>query len=354
MRTFDVEALLLECSPEAPSGENLEYEDPLFLEMHQAAEGKPAQQMGDHTIPAEEPSWTEVKKKALELASRTKDFRVVVPLIQAMARTDGLEGLRDALLLLRGYVQQYWDTVHPQLDPEDDNDPTERINVLAALQDTTTSGSEFAGESPVLAAVRDTPLLTSKQLRCSFGFRDVLIARGESPFAGDGEPPTESQISGAATETDLDELRTAAEACAEVRDTVIALEADLTERVGQMQAPDLSALPALLGQVHAFLAEQLAARGVGTAGLGGEEAVEAAGGGGGEIRSREEVIRALERISRYYEAREPSSPIPLLMERARRLVHANFIELVTDLAPDGLSQIENLRGRRAGQDDASK
>ena len=349
MRTFDVEALLLECSPEAPSGENLEYEDPLFLEMHQAAEGKPAQQMGDHTIPAEEPSWTEVKKKALELASRTKDFRVVVPLIQAMARTDGFEGLRDALLLLRGYVQQYWDTVHPQLDPEEDNDPTERINVLEGLKDRT---GEFAVESPVLAAVRDTPLVTSKQLRCSFGFRDVLIARGESPFAGDGEPPTESQISGAATETDLDEMRTTAEACAEARDTVIALEADLTERVGQMQAPDLSGLPALLGQVHAFLAEQLAARGVGTAGLGGEEAVDVAGGGG-EIRSREEVIRALERISRYYEAREPSSPIPLLMERARRLVHANFIELVTDLAPDGLSQIENLRGRRAGQDDAS-
>lgn len=353
MRTFDVEALLLECSPEAPSGENLEYEDPLFLEMYQAAEGKPAQQMGDHTIPAEEPSWTEVKKKALELASRTKDFRVVVPLIQAMARTDGLEGLRDALLLLRGYVQQYWDTVHPQLDPEDDNDPTERINVLEALKDTSASGSEFASESPVLAAVRDTPLFTSKQLKCSFGFRDVLIARGESPFAGDGEPPTESQISGAASETDLDELRTVAEACSDARDTVIALEAELTERVGQMQAPDLGALPALLGQVHAFLAEQLAARGVGTAGLGGEEAVEAAGGGG-EIRSREEVIRALERISRYYEAREPSSPIPLLMERARRLVHANFIELVTDLAPDGLSQIENLRGRRAGQDDASE
>jgi type VI secretion system protein ImpA len=54
----------------------------------------------------------------------------------------------------------------------------------------------------------------------------------------------------------------------------------------------------------------------------------------------------LEKISRYYERAEPSSPVPILMERARRLVHANFMELIEDLAPEGLTQVQAIRGKR--------
>jgi type VI secretion system protein ImpA len=334
MSTIDVEALLGEITPDAPSGENLEY-DPLFLEMEQAAQGKPEQQMGDETIPAEEPNWEEAKKKALELAPRGKDLRVGVCLIRALARTDGLPGLRDALKLLLGYVQQYWESVHPQLEAEDDNDPTMRVNVLVALQDPET----------VLSAVREAPLVQSK-LAGAFSFKDVLVARGALPAAQDEEPPTQAMINGVFSECELGELQATAEACAGAREAVVAIEATVTERVGSTRAADLSALPALLGQMHEFLAEQLAARGVGVEAVapsGGEEVAQGAAAPG-EIRSRDDVVRALERISRYYDAHEPSSPIPLLMARAKRLVHADFVELVKDLAPAGLPALENLRG----------
>jgi type VI secretion system protein ImpA len=76
---------------------------------------------------------------------------------------------------------------------------------------------------------------------------------------------------------------------------------------------------------------------------GGEE-VEQGSAAPGQIRSRDDVVRALERIARYYEVHEPSSPVPLLMERAKRLVHADFVELVKDLAPAGLPQVESIRG----------
>lgn len=335
MSSIDTAALLQEISPEAPSGENLEY-DPLFLEMERAAEGKPEQQMGDETIAAEEPNWKEVKAKGLELAARTKDLRVAVNLLKAVARADGFEGLRDGLGLVHGYIQQDWETVHPQLDPEDGNDPTMRVNVLTSLTD----------PDAVLGAVRETPLVRSP-VAGTFSFRDLLLARGEIPAPEGAEVPAEALINGAFSECDLQELQATAEACKSAREVAAAIEDTLTEKVGAANAADLSALPALLGEVHEVLAVQLAARGVAVESLEGEAAAEGqAQAISGEVRSREDVVRMLEKISRYYEAHEPSSPIPLLMERARSLVHANFMELIEDLAPGGLNEIKNIRGKQ--------
>jgi type VI secretion system protein ImpA len=106
----------------------------------------------------------------------------------------------------------------------------------------------------------------------------------------------------------------------------------------------------MLGELHHYLAEQLSARGVAVEGVETAKSADRKESGSdaapGAIRSRDDVVRSLDRISQYYSAHEPSSPIPLLMERAKRLVHANFVDLVKDLAPAGVSEIENLRGRR--------
>ena len=72
----------------------------------------------------------------------------------------------------------------------------------------------------------------------------------------------------------------------------------------------------------------------------------AGGSGSGEIRSREDVVRALERISGYYAKHEPSSPIPLLVDRCKRLVMMGFLDIIRELAPDGVGQIETLSGQK--------
>ena len=64
-----------------------------------------------------------------------------------------------------------------------------------------------------------------------------------------------------------------------------------------------------------------------------------------EINSREDVIRVLDKICQYYQRFEPSSPIPMLLQRSKRLVSADFMDIVRDLAPDALAQVENLRGK---------
>jgi type VI secretion system protein ImpA len=66
----------------------------------------------------------------------------------------------------------------------------------------------------------------------------------------------------------------------------------------------------------------------------------------GEIAGRADVVRLLERICAWYARAEPSSPVPLLLQRARGLVEMNFTELMEELAPDGLNQLAQISGIR--------
>jgi type VI secretion system protein ImpA len=90
---IDIESLLAPVSAESPCGPDLEY-DPAFLDLDQAARGKPEQQFGDTVIPAEEPDWGAVRAGAIALLGRTKDLRVAVMLLRSLVRTANFKGFR--------------------------------------------------------------------------------------------------------------------------------------------------------------------------------------------------------------------------------------------------------------------
>jgi type VI secretion system protein ImpA len=56
------------------------------------------------------------------------------------------------------------------------------------------------------------------------------------------------------------------------------------------------------------------------------------------------VLRALDAIMGYYRAAEPSSPVPVLLQRARRLVGADFMAIMRDMAPNGLDNVRLIGG----------
>jgi type VI secretion system protein ImpA len=64
----------------------------------------------------------------------------------------------------------------------------------------------------------------------------------------------------------------------------------------------------------------------------------------GAINSRADVIRVLDKICDYYSVHEPSSPIPLLLRRAQRLVEKTFLEILEDMVPDGVNQAKIVSG----------
>jgi len=348
MAAIDLEALLGEVSPDAPCGEDLSY-DPEYLELDRAAQGTPEQVMGDETIEAVEANWSEVASRSAGLLGRSKDLRVALYLALAALRLEGLPGLRDGLALLRGLLETYWDGLHPQLDPDDDNDPTERVNIIESLAQP--EGS-FQDPMMFIRRAREAPLTDSKQLG-RFSQRDLLIATGEvAAPEGEAAPLSIEQINAAFEDTDTETLQATAQAAAEAAEHVASIDAFLIEKVGADQAAQLDAFKKAIDEVGKPLQEQLARRGYGVPGTEEAPAAEAAeaGPGGapkaltGEITSPQDVLLALDKICRYYETHEPSSPVPLLLRRAQRLVSKNFVEVIQDLSPQAMQQIDLITG----------
>lgn len=343
MPSIDVDSLLQPVTEGAPVGEDLEY-DPAYMAAFRAAEGTPERQMGGTLVAGEEPDWRAVGKAAAELLSRTKDLRVAVLLTRALLRTQGLAGLDLGLTLLHGLVERYWGDVYPQLDPSDDNDPTLRVNILL----------DICSSESVLHALRITPLVRSKVFG-PLSLRDVEIAGGRASAPADIKPLDPEAVRGVFMDCDLDELQATVAAASSALQHVGLLSDALGERIRLDQMPSFDPLSDLLTAIARSLAPYLAERlpqGSATqaaqAEAPGSEAGSndraSRGAGVGEIASRDDVARAIDRICDYYSLNEPSSPVPLLLQRAKRLATGNFIDIVRDLAPDAMADIEKICG----------
>ena len=66
--------------------------------------------------------------------------------------------------------------------------------------------------------------------------------------------------------------------------------------------------------------------------------------GGGAINSPNDVLNTLDRIISYYKRNEPSSPVPMLLLRAKKLVSADFLTIVKDMAPHGVENVYLIGG----------
>lgn len=335
MQTAEIEALLAPVSAEDACGADLEYGDPAFTAFDRATQGKPEQQIGSTIIPAEDPDWKAVARQAIQLLGRTKDLRVAVHLTKALLHTEGLKGLADGLTILRRFVETYWEGLHPRLDPTDADDPTMRVNILATL-----------AAPDVLATVKTAPLFESRTVG-RFSYRDLEAASADANGGG-GSMAT---IEAAGMDCDLAALQERTAAALTGAEAVRQLESLLTELLGGAASPTFGALATLLQKISDFLRSALGRRlpsGASPEGAEGEIAPGAttSGAPSGEVRTRDDVVRALERILAYYAKHEPSSPVPLLVERCKRLVTMGFLDIIRDLAPDGVRQIEALSGQK--------
>lgn len=341
MSTIDVDAWLLELDPDAPCGPDLEY-DPAFLALEQEALGKPEVQYGETITPAVPPDWKIVRRMAAELLERSRDLRLAVHLLRASLALSGIQGLADGVTLIERLLEVRWDSVHPALDADDDNDPTLRINSLAILADSGTLVREL--KEATLVVLPGLGPLTIKMLE---------IANGEVPPPAGQDRIAIGSIEGALADLDPGQLAAAVDALARALAAVVNIELILVRQVGSSQALNLDALTRPLRKAHDFLARQGQGAGAGTGSadtsgeapaLDGTAPRAARAAIQGDIGSRDDVLRMLDKLVGYYSRHEPSSPIPILLERAKRLVPMNFFEIMQDLAPEGMAQLEVIRG----------
>src|SRR5579862_6446765 len=346
-------AVLEDGSETIDTGPNLEF-DPDFDALERAAQGKPDQQFGDTIIPAEEPDWKDVVARAEALVARSRDLRILGQLAVARLQLAGMPGYAGVVADIRQLLEQAWDQVHPQLDPEDDNDPTLRANALLRLGD----------PRRVMRTLRDMPLAMSPRAG-KIGWREIGYTTGALELEAGAEKPTEAAILAAFKETDQAKLAALREAVASTQKDLGAIGRIFDEKAGYGTGPSLDDLVKIVGEIRRYLdryspsgdAEPAAAEAETEAETAAPEAgqpVAAATRAAGAVTARSltsigtraEAVHLLDLVSDYYSRYEPSSPRPLLIDRARRLADKTFIEILRDMAPDGLGQAQNIAGER--------
>jgi type VI secretion system protein ImpA len=345
---IEAEELLKPISDESPCGEDLSY-DPSFQELESLARGKEETQFSA----AEPPDWKALRSRCLELFARSKDLRVAMTLAIAFLELDGLRGFRESLSLVKGLIERYWPIVYPQLDPADDNDPLQRMNIFASMaMPVGTYGDSFR----ILERLRRIPLCDSVQMG-RFCLADILRAETGGP-SPDNKPEVKmAQIDSAFRDSNQEKLGEIFQILSDCINLVQGIDELLTLTVGAKQAPDLTPLSSELSSMRSRVAPFIKAGAVSV--VGGEigstaGSSEAAGRPAlsleGEIRSREDVLGLLQKICQFYERIEPSSPVPLVLKRAARLAEMDFMQIMQDLSPDAISQIRIITGEKEAEE----
>lgn len=333
----DVEQFLTPVSPDSPSGDDLEY-DAAFLELERTAQGQPERQMGDSLLPAEPPEWRQVRDLSVGLLGRSKDLRIAGYYLQSGIALEGLPGLARGLTLIRELLSRYWDSLHPMLDVEDDNDPTFRINALTGIS-----------AEPVIHLLRDMALIRSRAFG-SVSLRAALNASGLQRFSSEQLSP--EQIAAAFRDCEAEQVEACRNTVMEAQAALQGIEAEVNERIGSDRGADLAPLKQLLRHAVQIVTEHAPTAEADEQATPAEAETSGPGASAGpsaprastEVGNRDDVLKALDRILNYYARHEPSSPVPVLLSRAKSLVNADFATIVRNLIPDGVSQFEKFRG----------
>lgn len=338
---IDNEALLEPTADTPPCGQDLTY-DAEFIALESAASGKPEQQFGETVIPAEPPDWRDVERRASALLVRTKDARVAALLCRALTNTQGVRGMSAGIQLMAGLFARYWEDLHPL--PED-GDHFMRMNAVASLNDVTGQLRELRQQDFVRLPAG------------TISVRDAeAVARGNTGEGGTRISLDQLRVALAQAWQQGDEsLRAWNAACEALR----SLQTTFRDRLGASQLPDMDQLQPLLVALNdlvphapvgvadagaAAVEEGAAAMDGGTAGAVAGQGAPAAPAQPRGLRTRDDAMAQLLEVAAFLERTEPTNPAPLLIRRAAKLMGLSFIDILRELSPDSVAQVETITG----------
>lgn len=319
-------------------------------------------------------NWTELLEDAAALAQSGRDLRLLVIVARLLTNDRGLAGLAAGLDLLTQTVTQYWDSLHPALrDAATKREAAlRRINalyqlenpdggVLGDLEFTTllaprglgpvTGGDLAAGSLTRNAYSVEAPKgLGDKELAALLDKHEARLNRVTVACrATAAERPDEM----ATLKADLDSARAGLAAleaalAPHVTENGVAVRFDslgkMLARIGQTleAGGDTAAAPPAMTEVSAMPADPTPLRAANGAAPGptAHQSVALPG----QLHTRRDVERCLDLVIDFYERTEPSSPIPHLARRMRKMVPMNFMQLMEEIAPSGLKEFRGVAG----------
>jgi len=352
---IDIDALSRPIDDNEPAGPDLEYSDVAELERFAAGTPGTIDPSTQELVGAEEPNWRKVAEMATGLLGKTKDLRVAAWLTRAELANRGLPGLADGLKLIATLVENFWETLYPMLDRDEGDDPIERLNVLANLSPDPAQAYGSATTEALLRTLRGTAIVESREVG-RFTVRDLDYVLGRMQPPAGQTAPAAGLLAAAWKTGDPTANQQKRDGIAIGLAAVQAIVKLFADHSGQR--PSLDLLQQTMRRVGDFYAEQdaeAAAEAAAAAGVeddGGAGSDELGGGGGsggksprsGGLASRADAVRILQQVATFLRKSEPSSPAPMFVDRAIKMLQLDFAAIVKELMPDSQERIEMLGG----------
>lgn len=320
----DIEALLAPISDDAPSGPDLSYDDGRI-----AVEGAFESSFSDDSERSTDFNWQETIDSIVEQLGRSKDVWLPVYLMRAGAFAGQLDTVQDGAALLVGLLDRFWDTVHPELDEY-------------GLQGRVGPCQSLAGIPEFLGPLRKMTLVAHPRLGAYSSADFERFASGGSSEDGYG------MFRAAMQELGPDEIAAVSEKVEAISASLVGVDAIFTMHADG-EGPNLATCHDALKQLRAALkpygpqSDEPDEAGDAEAGYDDGDAGASSGGKlSGKVDSREDVMRALDAIADYYRRREPSSPVPLALQRARNWVTLDFMTILKDIAPESIAEADRV------------
>lgn len=351
---LDIDALSRPVSDSDPAGPDLEYSSVAELDRFAAGTPGTIDPSTQELVGAEEPNWRKVLERATELLGETKDLRVAAWVTRAELANRGLTGLSDGLKLIATLLENFWETLYPPLDRDEGDDPIERLNVLANLSPDPSQSYGSPATEGLMRAIRGAAIAESREVG-RFTVRDLDYALGRMQPPQGQTAPAMAMLAAAWKTGDAEANQLKRDGVAVGLAAVQAIIKLFVDHSGQR--PNLDLLQQTLRRVGEFYssvdAEIAAENGGGDAGGDGEGSDDEVGGGGGGagkpprsggLASRADAVRILSQVAEFLRKAEPSSPAPMFIDRAIKLLQMDFNAIVKELMPDSRDRIELLGG----------
>jgi type VI secretion system protein ImpA len=337
--SIDPDSLATPVSEEAPAGPDLSYEasrqeiESAFERSISAVDDEGAE---------DEIDWRHTIAMIEEEAAQTRDLWLAVYLMRAGARNGRLDTVEEGARLLAALCENLWDTVHPQLEDygfQGRKGPCESLTRIGEFLNPLRRVVLI--EHPRLGRYSGADFDRFREnggAEDGYGlFQALLEETGDEPLQ-----EVVDRLSGVA-----DSIRRA--------DSVMTANADGDTSTNFQ--PTYEAIELLRKSVAAFMrtpSEDGAGEADGAAGGGGGVGAGGAAFSGG-ITSRADVLRAIDAITEYYRQREPGSPVPFALRRARDWVSLDFLQVLEDIAPNSLDEAKRVlvNGRETNSYDSS-
>lgn len=326
---IDFEALLQPISDEQPSGEDLRYSG-LYDEIREARRADEVLEQGDWQSDLKVADYHKVVDLAVPaLISRSKDIQIGAWLSEALVKLHGFVGLRDALKLLAGLQENFWETLFPEIDEGDMENRANAISWvdtyvgLAAKGVAITGGDGYSyldwEDSKIFEFPESLDNMESAEKQRITRLKEQ--AEKQRRVTGDMWRRERAQTRRAAMEainSQIDECWLA----------LTDLNRVVEEKFERNQMPGLTEFKKSLDQVHDQVKQILADKRAeepdeevfeeeaGVDAAGNPVQAGSGGGGSGPIQGRTEALRRLDEIATFFKRTEPHSPVAYLVQRA--------------------------------------